>query len=177
MTIHVTQEPVRLEGYQAIFRPSEKYGNHTLSAVVDDQLIQLLSDERPAALDWARSRAKNPRRVTEKYEPWEEVSSGKYQVKFSWKPDNKPPIVDSEGTPIEEEIPLWSGSLVKLAFKQKPYVTPDAIGTSLKLVAIQVIQSAGQAGVDRGDLDATEAAALFGQTTGFKINEPNVIRS
>jgi len=28
--------------------------------------------------------------------------------------------------------------------------------------------------VDGGDLDATEAAALFGQTKGFKANEPNV---
>ena len=98
-----------------------------------------------------------------------------YQVKFKWSPDSPIPIVDSEGTPITEEIPLYSGSLVKVAFRQKPYTLPDdSYGTSLKLQAIQVIQASGSAGVDGGDLDVTEAAALFGQTKGFKANEPNV---
>ena len=32
----------------------------------------------------------------------------------------------------------------------------------------------GQAGVDTGDLDATEVAELFGSTQGFKLSDPNV---
>ena len=32
----------------------------------------------------------------------------------------------------------------------------------------------GEAGVDTGDLDATEVAELFGTTAGFKTADPNV---
>ena len=174
-TTHVTKEPVVLSGYQSIFKPSEKYNNHTLGAILDQTTIDALEEERVDALNWARSKAKNPKRVSEKLEPWEEIEPGKFQVKFSWKPDQSIPIVDSEGSPITDPIPLYSGSLVKLAFRQKPYVLPDAIGTSLKLSAIQVIQASSSAGVDRGDLNEDEAAALFGQSKGFKVGEPNVV--
>ncbi|MGA1670738.1 MAG: single-stranded DNA-binding protein, partial [Candidatus Nanopelagicaceae bacterium] len=47
-------------------------------------------------------------------------------------------------------------------------------GTSLKLVGIQVITVNGTAGVDTGDLDEVEVAAIFGQTKGYKTSEPNV---
>lgn len=170
----VTQTPVRLEGYQAVFQPS-KYGNLNLACIVDETVVEQLEATRSELLEWCKSKVKNPRRSVCKPEPWEEVSQGMYQVKFKWSPDSPVPIVDSEGTPITEEIPLYSGSLVKVAFRQKPYTLPDdSYGTSLKLQAIQVIQASGSAGVDGGDLDATEAAALFGQTKGFKANEPNV---
>ncbi|NCW70561.1 MAG: single-stranded DNA-binding protein, partial [Marivivens sp.] len=42
--IHVTQEPVILEGYQAILKPS-KFG-YSLSAIVDQKLIERLEDDR-----------------------------------------------------------------------------------------------------------------------------------
>ena len=172
----VTQTPVRLEGYQSVFQPS-KYGKLNLSCLVDETVIEQLESVRNELLEWCKSKVKNPRRAVCKAEPWEEAvgSNGMYTVRFKWNPDEPVPIVDSEGTPITEEIPLYSGSLVKVAFRQKPYTLPDdSYGTSLKLQAIQVIQASGSAGVDGGDLDATEAAALFGQTKGFKANEPNV---
>lgn len=176
--IHVTQNPVVLEGYQAILKPS-KYG-YSLSAVVDQKLVEVLEDDRTETLKWAESKLKNPKRSTLKPEPWEEVSEGKYKIKFSWNEDTRPPVVDSEGTPITDDTtPLYSGSTVKLAFKQKPYILKDGVtyGTSLKLVGIQVITVATAAGVDRGSLDETEVAALFGQTKGFKAGEPSVIAS
>ena len=43
----------------------------------------------------------------------------------------KPGIVDTEGTPItEDETPLYSGSKVKLAFFQKPYILKDKVPTA-----------------------------------------------
>jgi hypothetical protein len=174
-TIHVTQNPVVLEGYQAILKPS-KFG-YSLSAIVDEKLVDVLEDDRKETLKWAESKLKNPKRSTLKPEPWEEVAEGKYKVKFSWNEETRPPVVDTEGTPINDEsTPLYSGSTVKLAFKQKPYILRDGItyGTSLKLVGIQVVSVNGTAGVDTGDLGETEVAALFGQTKGFKIGEPNV---
>lgn len=173
--IHVTQQPVVLEGYQAILKPS-KFG-YSLSAIVDQQLIEVLEADRTETLKWAESKLKNPKRSVLKPEPWEEVSEGKYKVKFSWNEETRPPVVDSEGTPITDDAtPLYSGSTVKLAFRQKPYILKDGVtyGSSLKLVGIQVITVNGSAGVDTGDLGETEVAALFGQTKGFKTSEPNI---
>ena len=74
-TIHTTQEPVTLEGFQAILAPS-KFG-YSLSAIVDDKTINTLETERADVLKWAESKLKNPKRSTLKPEPWEEVSDGK----------------------------------------------------------------------------------------------------
>ena len=173
--IHITQEPVVLEGYQAVMKPS-KFG-YSLSALVDQKMVEILEDDRTESLKWVESKLKNPKRSVLKPEPWEEVSEGQYKIKFSWNEDNRPPVVDTEGTPVtNENTPLYSGSKVKLAFKQKPYILKDGVtyGTSLKIVGIQVVALNGAAGVDTGDLDQTEVAALFGQTQGFKTSEPNV---
>ena len=170
--IHVTQQPVVLEGYQAVLKPS-KFG-YSLSALVDKDLVERLEEDRVESLKWAESKLKNPKRSTLKPEPWEEVSDGKYKIKFSWNEETRPPVVDTEGTPItNESTPLYSGSTVKLAFRQKPYILRDGVtyGTSLKIVGVQVVTVGGSAGVAASDLDETEVAALFGQTKGFKATE------
>jgi hypothetical protein len=171
----VTPEPVVLEGYQAILKPS-KYG-YSLATTVGQEMVDKLEEDRVEALKWAESKLKNPKRSTLKPEPWEEVSEGVYKVKFSWNEDTKPPVVDTEGTPItDDRTPLYSGSQVKLAFYQKPYLLKDGVtyGTSLKVQAIQVVALNGQAGVDIGDMTTEDAAALFGNTAGFKQSAPNV---
>ena len=75
MHTHVTPDPVTLEGYQAILKPGE--WGYKLAALVDEKLIKDLEEERESALEWARSKAKNPRRVTVKPEPWEELQTQK----------------------------------------------------------------------------------------------------
>ena len=174
--IHKTDSPVTLEGYQAVMTPS-KFG-YSLAAIVCEDIVSTLEKEREDVLAWAQSKLKNPKRSTLKPEPWEEVSEGKYKVKFSWNEDNKPPVVDTEGTVItDKKLPLYSGSQVKLAFYQKPYILRDGItyGSSLKLVGIQVVSVNGQAGVDVGDMAEEDVAALFGTTKGYKATETNVI--
>ena len=174
-TIHKTDKPVTLEGFQAILAPS-KFG-YSLAAVVGDDIINTLEEERAEVLKWAESKLKNPKRSTLKPEPWEEVAEGKYKIKFSWNAENRPPVVDTEGTPVtDEKTPLYGGSTVKLGFYQKPYILRDGVtyGSSLKLVGVQVVSVKGDAGVDTGDLDATEVAELFGTTSGFKTADPNV---
>ena len=76
-------------------------------------------------------------------------------------------------------IPMYSGSRVKLAFYQKPYILRDGVtyGTSLKLVGVQLVSLSASAGVDTGDMNADDVAALFGKTEGFKAGEPNVTPS
>ena len=174
-TIHTTDKPVTLEGFQAVLAPS-KFG-YSLSAIVGNDIIDTLETERADVLKWAESKLKNPKRSTLKPEPWEEVSDGKYKLKFSWSEDKRPPVVDTEGVPVTDaKTPLYAGSTVKLGFYQKPYILRDGVtyGSSLKLVGVQVVSVKGEAGVDTGDLDATEVAELFGTTSGFKTNDPNV---
>jgi len=173
--VHVTEKPVTLEGFQAILSPS-KFG-YSLSAVVDSKTIDKLETERADVLKWAESKLKNPKRSTLKPEPWEEVAEGKYKLKFSWNEEKRPPVVDTEGSPVTDvKTPLYAGSTVKLGFYQKPYILRDGVtyGSSLKLVGVQVVSVKGEAGVDTGDLDATEVAELFGTTSGFKTADPNV---
>ncbi len=177
-TILKTAEPVILDGYQAVLKPS-KFG-YSLSALVDSVLVEQLESDRTDTLKWAESKLKNPKRATLKPEPWEEVSDGKYKVKFSWNEETKPPVVDTEGTHItDENLPIYSGAKVKLAFYQKPYILRDGVtyGTSLKLVGVQLVSINSEAGVDTGDMNAEDVAALFGTTTGFKASDPNVTPS
>lgn len=170
----ITKEPVLLDGYQAILKPSQ-YG-YSLSAVLGQDEVDKLEAGREDELKWIKSKLKNPRRAVLKPEPWEEVSAGKYKAKFSWKEGNEPPVVDTEGTLItDENLPLYSGSKVKLAFFQKAYKLPDdTYGTSLKLQGVQVVVLGNAAGADIGDLDAEGVADLFGKTQGFKSGEPNI---
>ena len=178
-TTYVTPDPVTLDGFQAILKPGE--WGYKLSALVKGDLITKLEEERESALEWARSKSKNPKRVTVKPEPWEELDNqqGSYHIRFSWRDGDKlvPVIVDTEGTAIKDtDTPIYSGSKVKLAFFQKPYVLPTGdIGTSLKLKAVQLVSLNSGAGVvDNGDMTADQAADLFGKTQGFKVEDPNV---
>ena len=176
---YVTPEPVTLDGFQAILKPGE--WGYKLSALVDESLVSKLEEERLSALEWAKSKAKNPKRVTIKPEPWEEIDNqkGAYHIRFSWRDGDKffPVVVDTEGTAIEDkDTPIYSGSKVKLAFFQKPYILPAGdIGTSLKLKAVQGVSLNSGAGVvDTGDMSADQASDLFGKTTGFKVDEPKI---
>ena len=173
--IHVTPNPVTLSGYQAVLKPSQ-FG-YSLKAIVDDDMVKKLEAEREDCLEWAEAKLKNPKRATLKPTPWEEVSDGQYIVKFSWSEDKKPPVVDTEGTPITNiDTPVYEGSKVKIGFHQKPYILRDGVtyGTSLKLSGVQIISIQSGAGVDTGDLDEDGVAELFGKTQGFKTDDPNV---
>jgi len=171
-TTHVT-ENIKLEGFQAILEPG-KFG-YSLSAVVDASVVDTLETERKDVLKWAESKLKNPKRATLKPTPWEEVAEGKYKLKFSWNEERRPPVVDTEGTPVTDtKTPLYGGSTVKLGFYQKPYILRDGVtyGSSLKLVGVQVVElNSSAAGTDSGELDEEGVASLFGKTDGFKATD------
>ena len=177
--IHTTEQPVTLVGYQAVMKPSQ-YG-YSLRAEVGQDLIDTLEKERVECLKWAESKLTKPKnRCVLRPEPWEEVAKGKYIIKFSWAEEKKPPIVDTEGTPITDpETPVYEGSLVKVGFIQKPYLLRDNVtyGTSLKIAGLQVVSCKGSGGVDSGDLDESSAAELFGKCKGFKLDTPNPVKT
>jgi hypothetical protein len=157
--------PVRLAGYQAILKPS-KFG-YSLSAVVPDSYADLLDKDRVEALKWAQAKVTNPKRATLKPEPWEESpdNPGYLKVKFSWNEETKPYIFDTANEPVDDEgVPLYSDSIVKLAFKQRPYILKDGVtyGSTLKLVGIQVVSLSREGvGTDSGDLSFNEVTNMF----------------
>jgi hypothetical protein len=157
-------DTVILEGYQAILKPS-KFG-YSLSALLPESAEEVLDEDRERSLQWATSKLKNPKRSTLKPEPWESAQGfpNKLKVKFSWNEDNKPYILDTEGVAVDDDrLPLYSGSLVRLAFRQKPYILKDGVtyGTSLKLVGVQVVSLRGSTGTDSGNLTEEDVSNLF----------------
>ena len=152
-------------------KPS-KFG-YSLSAIVDQELVDILERERPSSLEWAVSKLKNPRRQVLKPEPWEEVAEGQYKIKFSWNDERKPAVVDTEGTAItDEDLPLTVvHKLSSLSTSKVTLKDGVTLGTTLKLQAVQVVALNTSAGVDTGSVDAK---ALFGTTEGFKADDPNV---
>ena len=172
-------EPVKLAGYQACLKPS-KFG-YSLSASIPASIEALLEEDRANCLKWAETKLTNPKRATLKPEPWieDDETPGNLRVKFSWSDEVpvKPTFVDTEGTPISDvNLPLYSGSIVRLAFRQKAYLLKDGVtyGTSLKLVGCQVISCQNQNGFDSGDLSEEDISTMFGKTNGYKEREPNV---
>ena len=171
--VFVTADPVVLEGFQAVLSPG-KFG-YSLTAVVDDEFVQRLEADRTEVLKWCESKLKNPKRSTLKPTPWEEIEPGRNKLKFSWKEEAKPPVVDTEGTLVtDEETPLYSGSKVKLAFVQKPYILKDGVtyGTSLKLKGVQIVELGGNTAGGEAELSASAAAELFGKSEGFVAGDP-----
>ena len=53
-TIHKTEQPVTLEGYQAVLKPS-KFG-YSLSAIVDETMVEALEVDRTDSIKWAESK-------------------------------------------------------------------------------------------------------------------------
>jgi hypothetical protein len=158
-------DAVRLSGYQAILKPS-KFG-YSLSALFPESYEEALAEDRENSIKWAESKLKNPKRAVQKPEPWEPSTDnpGYLKVKFSWNEEYKPTVLDSDNVAIEDDgIPLFSDAVVRLIFKQKPYILKDGVtyGTSLKVSAIQVLAlNKPGVGTDTGDLKPEELADMF----------------
>jgi hypothetical protein len=160
---YVTKEPVVLDGFQAILKPSE-YGYGAQVAVGQDLIDQLVADREKLLSDLVlKIDPKKLKRMVLKPTPWEDVAENLYRLKFSWDAKKKPVIIDSVGTVLDDPgIKVYNGSLVKVSFYQKPYQTPDSYGTSIKVIGIQVVEISD--GAPR--LSAENALDMFGTTAG-----------
>ena len=164
-----------LEGFINLGEPSGKFNNCCFAFRLTPEVLEHASKDREELLDWARTNVENPKRIAWNPVTWEERGL----VMFLLAGDSGrvlPGFVESAGDVIPLAVlkSVSRGTKVKIACQQTPYTKP-AMGTTIKVIGVQVIELATINGaVDSGNLSVEDVASLFGKTEGFKADSPQV---
>jgi len=167
-----------LEGFINVYEDSGKFNNRTFAYKFDAATLEQAEKDREELLKWAKSKATG--RVAEAVTPWDDEGLCKYTYGAgdgSRKGKPEPIFVDSDGEVIDRNVlkDVRRGTKVRLIVQQKPYSMGPNVGTSLRVLGVQIIELAtGNGAVDSGDLSVDDVAALFGKTDGYKASEPAV---
>lgn len=167
-----------LEGFINVFEDSGKFNNRTFSYAIPQETLPQVEEDRVELIKWAKSKASG--RVQEAITPWDDAGLCKYTYGVgdgARKPKPAPVFVDSDGQPIAPDVlrDVRKGTKVRLIVQQKPYAMGPNVGTSLRVLGVQIIELAtGNGAVDSGDLSVEDVAALFGSVDGYKASEPAV---
>tara|TARA_R100000406_G_C3098682_1_gene121373 strand:- start:299 stop:874 length:576 start_codon:yes stop_codon:yes gene_type:complete len=170
--------PTTLNGFVNVFEDSGKYNLRSFAYTVPKATLQKMESDREELLQWARSKSSG--RVQEAMTPWDEAGLVKYSYGAgdgSRKPKPEPVFVDTDGAPLSPEIlrDVRAGTKANLIVQQKPYSMGPNIGTSLRVVGVQVVELVTNNGaVDSGTLSVDEIAGMFGKVDGFKASDPAV---
>lgn len=166
-----------LDGYINVDKPSGKFNNCTFSFRLPAAVLEQAEADREELLNWARTKIDNPKRVALNPPKWDDEGL----VKYSYGGETgrpSPVFVDAEGSVLEDSVraSIRKGTKVKLIVDQKPYTKP-ALGTTLKVLGVQVIQLVSGGVTDSGELTEEDVVALFAQEPGFKQSAPAPRRS
>ena len=167
-----------LEGFINVFEDSGKFNNRTFAYKFDAATLEQAEKDREELIKWAKSKATG--RVQEAMTPWDDEGLCKYTYGAgdgSRKGKPEPIFVDSDGEVIDRNVlkDVRRGTKVRLIVQQKPYSMGPNVGTSLRVLGVQIIELAtGNGAVDSGDLSVDDVNALFGKVEGFKASEPAV---
>ena len=167
-----------LSGFVNVYEDSGKFNNRTFAYTIPADTLEKIEGDRVELIKWAKSKSSG--RVQEAMTPWDEAGTAKYtygEGDGSRKAKPEPVFVDTDGKPIEKAVlrDVRAGSKVRLIVDQKPYAMGPNIGTSLKVVGVQIVELVtGNGAVDSGNLSVEDVAALFGSVDGFKGDEPAV---
>lgn len=167
-----------LEGFIAVYEDTGKFNNRTFAYVIPPDVLATVESDREELITWAKTKATG--RVQEAMTPWDDAGLCKYTYGAgdgSRKPKPEPVFVDSTGAPIERAVlkDVRKGTKVNIIVDQKPYCMGSNVGTSMKVIGVQIIELAtGNGAVDSGDLSAEEVAGMFGAVKGFSQSDPSV---
>ena len=167
-----------LEGFVSVGEDSGKFNNRTFAYAIPHDTLTKVEEDRVELIKWAKSKASG--RVQEAMTPWDDAGVCKYtygEGDGSRKPKPEPVFVDSDGKPVEKSVLLSvrKGTKVNLIVDQKPYAMGPNVGTSMRVIGVQIIELAtGNGAVDSGSLSVEDVAELFGSVDGFKASEPAV---
>ncbi len=167
-----------LQGFVAVYEDTGKFNNRTFAYVIPSGVLTQVESDRQELITWAKSKATG--RVQEAMTPWDDGGLCKYTYGAgdgSRKAKPEPVFVDATGAPIERAIlkDVRKGTKVNIIVDQKPYCMGSNVGTSMRVVGVQILELAtGNGAVDSGDLSVEDVAALFGSTDGFNQADPAV---
>ena len=167
-----------LEGFVSVGEDSGKFNNRTFAYAIPHDTLTQVETDREELLQWAKSKATG--RVQEAMTPWDDAGLCKYTYGAgdgSRKPKPEPVFVDTTGDPISREVlkTVRKGTKVNIIVDQKPYAMGPNVGTSMRVIGVQIVELvSGNGAVDSGDLSVEDVAALFGSVDGFKADEPAV---
>tara|TARA_B100001063_G_scaffold126315_1_gene118016 strand:- start:143 stop:721 length:579 start_codon:yes stop_codon:yes gene_type:complete len=167
-----------LEGFINVYEDSGKFNNRCFAYKLSPEALAEAESDREELLKWAKSKATG--RVQEAFAPWNDEGVCKYSYGAGdgqSKPKPEPIFVDSEGDVIDKAVlrDVRKGTKVRLIVQQKPYSIPQKVGTSMRVLGVQIIELAtGNGSVDSGDLSVDDVNALFGKVEGYKASEPAV---
>jgi len=167
-----------LQGFIAVYEDTGKFNNRTFAYVIPSDVLTQVESDREELITWAKSKATG--RVQEAMTPWDETGLVKYTYGAgdgSRKAKPEPVFVDSTGVPIERAVlkDVRKGTKANIIVDQKPYCMGSNVGTSMKVIGVQIIELAtGNGAVDSGDLSVEEVAGMFGAVKGFTQADPAV---
>ena len=167
-----------LEGFINVYEDSGKFNNRTFAYTIPDDVLQQVIADREELLTWARSKASG--RVQEAMTPWDDAGLCKYtygEGDGSRKGKPEPVFVDTNGDPVDKAVLMTvrKGTKVNLIVDQKPYAMGPNIGTSMRVIGVQIVELvSGNGAVDSGTLSVKDVASMFGTVEGFKGSDPAV---
>ena len=167
-----------LSGFISVAEDSGKFNNRTFAYTIPSDVLAKVEADREELLKWAKS--KSTGRVQAAMEPWDEEGTCKYTYGAgdgSRKPKPEPVFVDTDGQPITKAVlkDVRKGTKVNIIVDQKPYSMGPNIGTTMRVVGVQIVELvSGNGSVDSGDLSVEDVAAMFGSVDGFKADSPAV---
>ena len=167
-----------LEGFVSVGEDSGKFNNRTFAYCIPHDTLTQVEADREELIKWAKSKASG--RVQEAMTPWDDAGVCKYTYGAgdgSRKPKPEPIFVDTNGDPIDKSVLMTvrKGTKVNLIVDQKPYAMGPNVGTSMRVIGVQIVELVtGNGAVDSGDLSVEDVASMFGSVDGFKASEPAV---
>ena len=159
-----------LEGFINVGEPAGKFNNCCFAFRLPQAVLEQAEHDREELLVWAKSKVTG--RVNTNLPKWDDEGL----VKISYGGDTgrpAPVFIDSEGSVLEDAVrkSIRKGTKVRLIVDQKPYTKPS-LGTTLKVLGVQVLELASGAVTDSGDLSDDDVIALFAKSAGFKQSTP-----
>jgi hypothetical protein len=167
-----------LTGFISVGEDSGKFNNRTFAYTIPTETLNQIETDREELLTWAKSKASG--RVQIAMTPWDDTGVCKYtygEGDGSRKAKPEPVFVDTSGDPIEKAVLMGvrKGTKVNIIVDQKPYAMGPNVGTSMRVIGVQIVELvSGNGAVDSGDMSVEDVAAMFGSVDGFKADSPAV---
>lgn len=132
-----------------------EYGAYSCDVIIDEDQAKLLKDQiRPLyeqELQAVKEDNPTKKKISERDLPLEEQEDGTWLAKVKLKAGGRRKdgteyhlsiaLYDAQGKPLPEDVKVWGGSKVNVAFRPKfYYVASIGFGVSLELQAVQVIE-------------------------------------